>query len=177
MEKTMKGDDDPSSGEAGVGSTGRKRTWSQTRAKPGKEKRRKLRAVKAEVSGTPGVKASGRTPSKPTLGLPGVWSGFGDQTSGLHQEEEMENVLVLDEDDAVVIAEHSEEIVTPGPGRAVSGRPTVKPKKRLSAASRMSRCDEFRFRTYDKLIEGTGGRDEVVFPGYMEFQFKIPHEV
>ena len=138
MEKTMKGDDDPSSGEAGVGSTGRKRTWSQTRAKPEKEKRRKLRAVKAEVSGTPGVKASGRTPSQSTLGLPGVWSGFGDQTSGLHQEEEMENVLVLDEDDAVVIAEHSEEVVTLGPGRDVSGRPTVKPKKRFSAASKMS---------------------------------------
>ena len=84
-----------------------------------------------------------------------------------------EDVVILNEDDSPM------ELGTGG-GEAASGSTKAviekKPKKRMSAASRMSRIDGPRVWMYDELIEG-GDRVEVAFPDDLDFQFEIPPEV
>ena len=144
---------------------GRKRVGSQSGIKSGKVKKRKSRSSNSAEGSLPGVEASGRSPSQPAPGSPGVVSELGNQASGLHQREEMEDVVFLDEDDEVIIEDEPE--VLPPPSKPV--------KKRLSSSLKYSRSEKSKPRTYDELIEGVG--EEAEFPDNMDFEFEIPKEV
>ena len=90
----------------------------------------------------------------------------------LHQEVEMENVVILSEDDLVegpVGSALSSGLIVESMELDVQG-PAPK-KKRLSSAPKISR--NVRVRTYDELIEGSG---ELAYDD-LDFEFEIPKEV
>ena len=99
------------------------------------------------------------------LGRSGVMNEHGNQASRLHQGEEAEDVVFLDENDEVII-EDEPKILPP------SSKPV---KKRLSSALKYSRSEKSRPRTYDELIEGVG--EEAEFPDNLDIEFEIPKEV
>jgi len=145
--------------------SGRKRVGSQSGAKSGKVKKRRLRSSKSGAEGISGVEASGRSPSQPAPGLPGVGNELGNLANGLHQGEETEEVVFLDENDEVMVKDEPEAVPS-----------NLKPvKKRLSSALKRSSSKKVRPRTYDEMIEGVGDEDE--FPDNLDFEFEIPKEV
>ncbi len=78
---------------------GRKRERSSSQSKAGVEKERSnhLRGIARVVP--IGVAVPAQSASQPDPGVPGARSGFVDQDDGHHQEEEMEDVVILNEDD------------------------------------------------------------------------------
>ena len=124
-----------------------------------------------------GVGSSCSVPSQLAPGLPGVWNGFGDMDDNFHQQEGLEDVVILDKKDCPVEVKGAEVVLALGPSRAGFGHPGGKPNKRMSAASRMSRSDEPRFCTYDELIEGDSGGAEVAFHDDLDFQVEVPQEI
>lgn len=145
--------------------SGRKRAGSQSNVKSGKVKKRKLKSSRTVEGDLPGVEALGQSPSQLAPGPPGVMNEHGNQASGLHQGEEAEDVVFLDENDEVII-EDEPKILLPSP------KPV---KKMLSSALKYSRSEKSRPRTYDELIEGVG--EEAKFPDNLDFEFEIPKEV
>ena len=97
--------------------------------------------------------------SQPALSLLGVGSELGAEDAGQQEE-----VVLLDENDCPMEVDKA-----PGPAEA-----GMKSRKRLSAASRMSRSE--RLSTYDELIE-VSDEAVVAFPDDLDFQFEIPPEV
>ena len=148
--------------------TGQKRSRSKSKAKPGKLKRMRLRSLKEGVSS--GVKSkfgsdlASLALSQPSLGLSGVGSELGAEDA-----DQREDVVILDENDSPMEIDDGEKCAALTPAKT-----GVKSKKRLSAASRLSRSDGLR--TYDELIEGSA-EAVVVFPDDLDFQFEIPPEV
>ena len=140
--------------------TGVKRSRSQSKAKPGQMKRKRMRSRRAKPGTDGGASQDLSCPalSQLGLGLPGLESGFGAVDDGL-EEVEVAGVPVG------------------VPGGVLARGPVVKPGpvKRMSAASRKSRKDGPRVLTYDEIIEGDN-RSEAAFPDEMEFQFEIPPE-
>ena len=143
--------------------SGRKRTWSKVKSKPGKEKRKRMRLAResngtrkgekaACVSGKPEVSLSVQDSSQLSLAVPGLESEVGGQDGGQMVESE----VMLEGDVAVS-----------SPGRA-----KFTPVKRAQSGFRSVRSDTARFQTYDERIEGVG-EGEVAFPDNLEFRFKI----
>ena len=107
---------------------------------------------------------AGPASSQPALGLLGVGSELGEEDTG-----QQEDVVLLDENDCTMEVVKGEKGAAPGLAEA-----GMKSRKRLSAASRMSRSE--RLRTYDELIE-VSYKAVVAFPDDLDFQFEIPPEV
>ena len=151
---------------------GRKRARSVTRSKVGAEKVRSTNLRSLARVGPVGVAASVQSASQPDPGVPGARIGFVDQDDGLHQEEEMEDVVLLNEDDledeaggsalSSGLPVESMELEVQGPAPK---------KKRLSSAPKVSR--NVRVRTYDELIEGS---DNLAYDD-LDFEFEVPKEV
>ena len=151
---------------------GRKRARSVTRSKVGVEKVKSKNLRSLARVGPGSVAASVQSASQPDPGVPGARSGFVDQDDGLHQEEEMEDVVILNEEDL------EDE---PGGSALSSGLPVesmeldvqgpAPKKKRLTSALKVSR--NVRVRTYDELIEGS---DKLAYDD-LDFEFEIPKEV
>ena len=96
-------------------------------------------------------------------------SGLGILDHRLYRVEERKDVGIG--------VDQYEDDVNPDSAGLAPGSAVVKPKNRVSTATRMSRSDKSKFRTYDECIEGVGERSEVAFPNDLEFQFEIPSEV
>lgn len=135
-------------------------------------KRMRLRLEKAEEKvevGVLGDKASVQNLSQSTPVLSEEVSGLGILDDRLYRVEERKDVGIG--------VDQYEDDVNPDTAGLAPGSAGVKPKNRVSTATRMSRSDESRFRSYDECIEGVGERSEVAFPDDLELQFEIPSEV
>ena len=141
--------------------TGVKRSWSQSKAKPGqlKQQRKRTRLAKLSTGSGEPQDLSCPAPSQLGLGLPGLESELGALDDSLEEVE----VAGIPTGVPTGVPDEAGPVVKPGPA------------KRMSAASRRSLRDGPRVLTYDEIIEGED-RAEAAFPDELEFQFKIPPE-
>ena len=141
---------------------GRKRTWSKTKSKPGKNQRKKMKlAVRSKENVT--VKVAACVPGDPGVDLPGqgpaqVVSGVVGETPDPDKGEGGVGDVVPEE----------------GVADAVNRRARMTPVRRNQGGVRSARSDAWRFRTYDELIEE---KAEIAFPDDLEFSFEIPKEI
>ena len=151
----------------------------RSRSTAGVVGKKRSRSTAGVFDGFSGGEASVQSASQPDLGVPGVMNGFADQGGGLHQEEEREDIVLLNEDEL----EMEQDDLVPGSGKSVEHAPAVEAgrkdlgsdlkKKRLSSVVKGS--GKRKVQTYDELIEGPGG----VGASYddLDFKFEIPKEV
>jgi hypothetical protein len=94
-----------------------------------------------------------------------------DQDDGLHEDAEMEDVVILNEDDLEEPVGSALSSGLPVESMELNVQGPVPKKKRLSSAPKVSR--NVRVRTYDELMEGSG---ELAYDD-MDFEFEISKEV
>jgi len=150
---------------------GRKRARSVSRSKVGDQKVKSKNLRKLARVGPVSVAASIQSASQPDPGVPGARSGFVDQDDGLHEDAEMEDVVILNEDDLEEPVGSALSSGLPVESMELDVQGPVPKKKRLSSAPKVSR--NVRVRTYDELIEGSG---ELAYDD-LDFEFEIPKEV
>ena len=143
--------------------TGRKRTWSKAKSKPGKNMRKRMKLVqnfKTEEKGEDiacVLNASGDNSSdQDSAQISSAVVGLDNEIRGLDRGKEAE------QDQVSMVA------------NAATRRARLTPVRRAQRGARATISDAVRFRTYDEMIKE---KDEIAFPDDLEFRFEIPKEV
>ena len=143
--------------------TGRKRTWSKAKSKPGENVRKRIKLARdsrTEEKGEPVARVLNAPGENPTVqnsaqirpSITGLDNEIRGQDGGM--EAKQDHVSVED----------------------VAGdrRARLTPVRRAQRGARAAISDAVWFRTYDEMIEE---KDEIAFPNDLEFRFEIPKEV